>query len=344
MRARIILTLKQHRFETIALTILCLGLALACVYEAWRLFALHTPLNCLEVNSVFVGPMMPGQEPAGVDPCIAAMDQRYKVTGSIDMNLVRTLLVFAPFIAGIIFGAPLVGREIEQGTAPLSWSLIGSRRRWLLARMASVTLLIVPLLLAIAFATDLLESALMPNLNPYASFDTYLLRGIILVFWGVAAFMGTVALGAILGRTAPAIFIALVVCGFVRVAWEPLMNREILAPSAQILVDLKTFDAQQGYRYDPAELVFSWRDVQGGKLISSEEAQAWWTAHQPTIDSNGNMVGEPPDWSDQPTQVPYGLPGSMYWPVVAFESGFLFAGALFCGGLALVWVERRRPY
>jgi hypothetical protein len=347
MRARIILTLKQHRFETIAITILCLGLAIACVYEAYRLFALHTPAQCLSaMTGINTGPVfMTGTVGApAVDPCQIPMDQRYRVLNSIDMNLARTLLVFAPFITGIIFGAPLVAREIEQGTAPLSWSLTGSRWRWLLARIGAVTLLIVPLLLAIALATDFLESALMPTLNPYASFDTYLLRGFILVFWGFAAFLGSVALGTILGRTAPAIFVALVVCGFVRVAWEPLMLRDVLTPAGQVLVDLKTFDPRNGYFYDPANLTFTFREVQGGRVITEDEAQAWYNAHQPTFDANGNMVGEPPDYTGQPMQVPYGLPGSMYWPVVAFESAILLAGALFCGGLALVWVERRRPY
>jgi hypothetical protein len=276
------------------------------------------------------------------------MQRRYDLLGSLDMHLVQTLLVFAPFVSGIALGVPLVAREVEQGTAPLSWALAGSRWRWLLSKMFAVTLLIVPLLVALAVATDFLESALVPGADPHASFDTYLLRGVPLVFWGLAAFLGTVALGTILGRTVPAVFLALVICGFVRVAWDPLVNREVLVPASQALVDpakiLVSFNG--GYNVWQSDLVFDYRPYLEGKPISEDEYSAWFAAHQPQLDANGNQVGNfvPPDPSQSPYQVPFGIPGSMYWPVVGFESGILLAGAIFCGGVALVWVERRRPY
>jgi hypothetical protein len=346
MGARIVLTLKQQRFETIAVTVVCLALAAGAAYEAWRLLSLHTPLDCLGQGPYPV-PMMPGQEAAGADPCLLAEQQRYGVLNSLDMNLIRTLLVFVPFVSGIALGVPLVAREVEQGTAPLSWALAGSRWRWLLAKMAAVTLLFIPLLVALAVATDFLESAVIPNVDPRATLDSYGLRGVALIFWGLAALMGTVALGTLLGRTLPAVFLALVICGFVRVAWEPLMNREVLAPSAQLLMDPAKVSAQGANWNDlQNDLVFRWQTYLDGKPISDQEAQDWWNTHLVTkTDAQGNVYQEgPADPSVGPASVPMGLPGSMYWPVVAFESGLLFAGALFCGAVALVWVERRRPY
>jgi ABC-type transport system involved in multi-copper enzyme maturation permease subunit len=348
MRARIFLTLKQQRFETIAVTVVCLALAAGAGYEAWRLFSLHTPLNCLGQSGFYVGPMMPGQGAAGTDPCLLAQQQRYGVLNSLDMNLIRTLLVFAPFVSGIAIGVPLVAREVEQGTAPLSWALAGSRWHWLVSKLVAVTLLFLPLLIALAVATDFLESALVPNVDPHATLDSYGLRGVVLVFWGLAAFSGTVALGTLLGRTLPAVFLALVICGFVRVAWEPLMNREVLAPSAQVLVDPTKVSDQNGTMWNDLQndLVFRWASYLDGKPISDQEAQDWWNTHMQTkVDAQGNVYQEGPSQPGQgPQSVPMGLPGSMYWPVVVFESGFLFAGALFCGAVALLWVERRRPY
>jgi hypothetical protein len=349
MRARIILTLKEHRFETIAITVVCLGLAIAAVVEAYRLFALHTPAECLSYKTImYIGPMVPGQQPAGVDPCLIPRQQRDAIVNGFDMHLVQTLLWFVPFVSGIAFGVPLVAGEVEQGTAPLSWALAGSRWRWLLTKMVAVILLIVPLLIGLAVATDFLESALVPGVDPHASLDIYLVRGVPIVFWGLAAFLGTVALGTILGRTLPAVFLAVVICLFVRTAWDPLMNREVLRPAAQALMDTtKASDpVSGGYTTWQTDLMFSYRWYLDGKPISEDQVSAFWAAHQPQLDANGNPVGNfvPPDPSQSPYQVQFGIPGSMYWPVVAFESGVLLAGAIFCAGVALVWVERRRPY
>jgi hypothetical protein len=60
------------------------------------------------------------------------------------------------------------------------------------------------------------------------------------------------------------------------------------------------------------------------------------------FDANGNQV--PIDPSQIPTWVNYVIPGTQYWPVVVFESGVLLLGTLFLAAIALVWVDRRRPY
>ena len=50
------------------------------------------------------------------------------------------------------------------------------------------------------------------------------------------------------------------------------------------------------------------------------------------------------DQSHMPQQIFYVIPGSRYWQIVALESGILLLGSLFCGAIAFVWVDRRRPY
>jgi hypothetical protein len=60
------------------------------------------------------------------------------------------------------------------------------------------------------------------------------------------------------------------------------------------------------------------------------------------FDANGNQI--PIDPSQIPTWVNYEIPGTQYWPVVVFESGVLLLGSLLLAAIALVWVDRRRPY
>jgi hypothetical protein len=40
----------------------------------------------------------------------------------------------------------------------------------------------------------------------------------------------------------------------------------------------------------------------------------------------------------------YVIHGDQYWLVVVVENAVLLAGSLFCAAVALVWIERRRPY
>ena len=346
MLTRIKLTLKQHRFETIAITILCVGLAVAGVIEAFRLYALNTPVACLGnggYGGYMSGPVMTiGNPQTGVDPCQAAMNARYGLTSSIDFSLVGMLFLFAPFIAGITFGAPLVARELEQGTAPLSWSLSGSRRRWLLFRILAMGGLLVVLLGAVAIASDVFFGTYSPTVDIHTSFENYLYRGVFDIFWGLAAFLGTVALGTIFGRTLPAVFIAVVVCFFARAGWEPVMNRVILQPMGQLLVD-PAMMTDTNYSY-ASDLAISYPMYLDGKPWSGD-MNAWFQEHM-QFDANGQPTGPDPSLGPQswPQNFPFGLHGSQYWPVVALESGILFAGSLLFGAVALFWVDRRRPY
>ena len=128
MLTRIRLTYKQNRFETIVIVVICLGLAAAAFIEAWRLNSLNVPWHCFQTwqGGGYNGGPIPD---AAQLRCNALVQSYQNLQQSTDVSIVRMLLWFVPLIAGIILGAPLVAREIEQGTAPLSWSLSGARRR-----------------------------------------------------------------------------------------------------------------------------------------------------------------------------------------------------------------------
>ncbi|GAA5200936.1 ABC transporter permease [Rugosimonospora acidiphila] len=66
------------------------------------------------------------------------------------MTYVAILLLFAPVLVGMFWGAPLVAREVEQGTHRFAWTQGVSRRRWTLTKAALVGGFVV--LAAVAYA------------------------------------------------------------------------------------------------------------------------------------------------------------------------------------------------
>lgn len=356
MLTRIRLTLKQHRFETIAVVVLCLIAAAAALGEAYRLNSIQLPAGCVVGQRYMFAPDTSVPSTA----CRLATDRFYAVSNGTDMGLVRYMLLgLLPFVVGILFGAPLVAKEIEQGTAPLSWALVGSRRRWLFGKMLAATLLIVPLLLVAGLAADVLQGASSPGLDPHASFENFASRGVMVVFWGLATLFGTVALGTLLGRTLPAVILALVVCFLARGFWEIGLSRTVLPPFA-VMQSENPQDPQNGqngqmmygqYAWTPSDLNVYYRTYLDGKPWDGD-MNAWWNEHQPpmTVDpSSGLPVGVAVDTGPNtqiqgPYSVPFVIHGDRYWPIVALESGILLLGSLFCGAVALIWVDRRRPY
>jgi hypothetical protein len=348
---RILLVYKQHRFEVLAVLLVSLFLIVGSIVEGYRYSQIHLPPDCsaYTAQSVEQG-FWGGPTPSAA--CMAASRQWLDLHGGIEMNFLPAAPWMVPLLFGILLGAGLVAREIETGTAPLSWALAGSRRRWLLDRMAAMLVLLVPLMLALGLASDFFDAAVQ-SFNPWASFVDYAGRGVILVFWGLAAFTGTVALSTLFGRTLPAVFVALLVCLFVRGPWEQGANRTFLAPFSEMLVPES--QAQSGQ--------FDWGTVYEGALVTRMETwldgKPWggdiWQYYMdhPTVvtepDGSTSVLIGPPNPGEAtgvpyPYDVPYGFRGDQYWLVIAYESAILFAGSLFCAAVALFWVSRRRPY
>jgi hypothetical protein len=125
-------------------------------------------------------------------------------------NLIRVALTIAPALLGLILGVPVVARELELRTASFSWALTPSRWRWLLARFLPMLLIGVVGLTVVAWAGTTLFGALWlgrygPDLTEIAG------QGLALVVRGLAAVAVALLIGALVGRTMPALLIGVVV-------------------------------------------------------------------------------------------------------------------------------------
>ena len=94
MLTRIWLTLKQHRFETGAILVVCAGLVVAALVEAFRLNSMNVPFHCFQD---YRGPWFPGSgQPvpdAATLKCNNLVEGFNGIVQSLDMNLVRTLQI-----------------------------------------------------------------------------------------------------------------------------------------------------------------------------------------------------------------------------------------------------------
>ena len=149
--------------------------------------------------------------------------------------------------------------------------------------MLAVIVLLVPLLLFAALASDVRQGALAPGVDPHATFDFYVDRGVFIVFWGLAALLVTVALGTIFGRTMPAVMVALIVCLFVRGSWESLWTHTALRALAVQGGDQGTWGTPDLWVYQTDELYLNGQ-------VWTGDINAWFEAHQyfgPTPDASG---------------------------------------------------------
>ena len=52
----------------------------------------------------------------------------------------NALVIFAPALIGVFWGAPLVAREFETGTFRLAWTEGVTRRSWIATKLAGIGL------------------------------------------------------------------------------------------------------------------------------------------------------------------------------------------------------------
>src|SRR5262245_23292108 len=150
------------------------------------------------------------------------------------LNIAFGMLVMtAPALVGVFWGAPLVAREIEAGTLPLVWTQSVTRTRWLLVKLAMVGL-------ASALAAGLLSLVVTWWARPldgaaatiYATFGQ---RGIVPVGYGLFGFALGVAVGILVRRTVPAMAVTLFVFVAARVCATYGLRPRMLAPEHQVL-------------------------------------------------------------------------------------------------------------
>jgi hypothetical protein len=149
-----------------------------------------------------------------------------------DLNLwtlLGFLVLFAPAIIVVFFGAPLVARELETGTHRLAWTQSVSRTRWLAVKLALVGLVgmaVVGLLsLFVSWWAHPLDRVLAEQ---YSRFDE---RSVVPVAYTAFAVSLGAACGLLIRRTLPAMAATLAGFAAVRIGFAYDVRAHLLPPS-----------------------------------------------------------------------------------------------------------------
>jgi ABC-type transport system involved in multi-copper enzyme maturation permease subunit len=215
-RRMIWVTWRQHRFALGGLAALLGGLALYLWLAGLQLHhAYATVAACY---------------PAGSYACqnvVINFNTAYGVTA----GTIATLLLVVPALIGAFVGAPVLARELETGTFRYAWTLGIGRRRWTLAKL-------VPLAIIVAAAAGLFSLLFSWYYQPFFAdrnnipldpklFD---LRGVAFAAWTLAAFAIGALAGLLIRRVVPAIAATLAAVAGLTLAAGLYLQQHYMAP------------------------------------------------------------------------------------------------------------------
>jgi hypothetical protein len=313
------LTFLLHRFTLVAVAAMLILVSVAAFLVAFRLRALGVTADCLNAWPR-VGPGAPSAA------CQASAGEFRSISGAWAGPLMGAVGGVAP-LAGLLAGAALVAREIEDGTAAVAWSLAPSRMRWLAGRVVPVAVLLLVLSAVASVAATELAGARYPGLDPTLSFYSGSSHGLTPVAAGLLVFAAAVFAGSILGRVLPALIVGAVL-GLVLVSGV-FISEGVWFPGQTIVVDARV----QNTEYKGAYVLDDVVQLSSGEFKSLMDIGV-------SFDSDGNVTGLPPGAAF----VARLIPGTRHPFIDAVEATALAAMTAFLLATTAFVVRRRRPY
>ena len=267
------------------------------------------------------------------------------------------VILVAPAIIGIFWGAPLIAREFESRTFALAWTQSITRTHWLAVKLALTGLAAMAVTEALSLmyawwtepigrAFSLGARTTLFDQNRFSSL-MFATRGITPLGYAAFAFALGTAIGALFRRALPAMAVTLAIFAAVQVAM-PLGVRPHLIPPDRTVTTFASVQAEDIGTLAATVVPGS----PGAWIISSGAVNA---AGQP-VNLGGVSASCYPAAGKGPSAaavwqclnrkgiraaVTY-LPGSRYWPLQWIETGIFLALALVLAGSCSWRLGRRR--
>ena len=300
---------------------------------------------------------------SGLGTCTGANCQQFSLTFSNKLPWFDTVLyliglgimLLAPAVIGVFWGAPLITHEIEARTLPLTWNQSVTKTRWLavklgligLASVATAGLLSVMLTwwsspLDSTFEIPYGHRLLLERLGPVL-FDT---RDVAPLGYAAFAFALGVTAGMLTRRTVSAMAATLGAFAALQFAWAEWIRAHLVPPVTTIVpLNPGTISV--------AGINNGIMNLQAAPTLTQQGA---WVLSGQVIDTSGHAAQVPAipaclGSNPQPCTAALARlhlrelisyePASRFWTFQWVETGIFLALALALAGLCVWWLSRR---
>ncbi|HEY3868490.1 MAG TPA: ABC transporter permease subunit [Actinocrinis sp.] len=200
-------------------------------------------------------------------------------------QLLEYLVLGAPALAGIFWGAPLIAGELERGTHHLVWNQSVTRTRWLAAKLAGVALAAVAtaglLSLLLTWWAGPLDAA---SGNRWGT-QAFNARDVTPLGYAAFAFTLGVALGLLVRRTVPAMAATLAIFIVVQILVTAAVRPHLMPATTDAVAINQSTMASQAQRADSS-------DAPTGPVTIdlAGQAGAWVLSESPVLGGAGRPV------------------------------------------------------
>jgi hypothetical protein len=262
------------------------------------------------------------------------------------------ILLVAPALIGIFWGAPLVARELEERTDRLVWNQSVTRTRWLAVKITVVGLVA-------ALVTGLLSLALTWSVSRYDAvigerfaahnFDS---RNIVPIGYALFAFVLGTVVGMLARRTLPAMAITLFAFAALQILVPAVVREHLMPPvTTTVAMDDSVMSREFGLSLEQ-DNTFTIRGytVPGGWALSDRAPVykadgSLYTAEddRPCIADIADRAAVKACWVAHKLHFEHTYqPGGRYWTFQWIELALFTALAALLAGFGFLWLRRSR--
>jgi hypothetical protein len=264
------------------------------------------------------------------------------------LSMVGLLLIAAPALIGIFWGAPLITRELEEKTDRLVWNQSVTRTRWLATKLMLLTL-------ASVAVTGLFSLLLTWSASRYDQFIgdrfgalNFASRNVVPLGYAAFAFVLGTVIGLIVRRTVLAMALTLAVFAVVQLIVPNVVREHLMTPVTSTVA----FDEDAMGRSD----TFGIND-RGATIVGYTKAGAWsLTDEAKVLNADGT-----PYTNQQAVACQKGLPAEnmacmagqnlhfsftyqpadRYWPFQWIELSAYLGATLMLAAFGFWWIRHR---